>query len=60
MQEFKDGGLISNEAARMPSSRDQVAITIRVRDRKESAVEELLSKERDQLCSAAQDQFAVH
>ena len=45
LQEFQDGDLISNEATRMPSSRDQVAVTIRVKESKKTAVEGLLAKE---------------
>ncbi len=45
LQEFKDGGLISNEAAPIAASRDQVAVSIRMRESKETAADGLLAKQ---------------
>ena len=45
LKEFKDGDLISNEAARIPASRDQVAVNIRMKELKETAAEGLLAKQ---------------
>ena len=57
LQEFRDGNLVSNEAARVHSSRDQVAVTIRMKNSKETAPEAAPCEGRDQLCPAAQDKF---
>jgi hypothetical protein len=45
LQEFRDGNLVSNEATRMPASRDQVAVTIHMKGSKVTAPDGLLAKE---------------
>ena len=45
LQEFKDGGLISHEAARIPETRDQVAVSIRMKESKETAADGMLAKQ---------------
>jgi hypothetical protein len=44
LQEFGEGNLVSNEAARIPESRDQVAVSIHVKESKETAADGLLAK----------------
>ena len=45
LKEFKDGDLISNDAARIPASRDQVAVNIHMKESKETAADGLLAKQ---------------
>ena len=45
LKEFKDGDLISNEAARIPASRDQIAVNIHMKELKETAADGLLAKQ---------------
>ena len=45
LKEFKDGDLISNEAAGIPASRDQVAVNIRMKELKETVADGLLAKQ---------------
>ena len=45
LKEFKDGDLISNEAARIPASRDQIAVNIHMKESKETAADGLLAKQ---------------
>lgn len=45
LREFKDGDLVSNEATRVPSARDRVAVTIRLKESKKTAVDGLLARE---------------
>jgi hypothetical protein len=45
LQEFRRGDLISNEAARIPASRDQVAVTITMKEMKDTAADGLLAKQ---------------
>ena len=59
LEEFKDGDLVSHEAARIPSSRDQVAVPSLERIKGEGS-RRPPCQGRDPLRSPAQDQFALH
>ena len=45
LQEFRGGDLVSNEVERIPASSDQVAVTIHMKELKETAADGLLAKE---------------